>query len=315
MATRDFVPRADGEGSIGTAAKNWKRGYFKELTLPDDGKKEFLNELVGAFFGHSAGSHNALPRGKDLTSYYDSGEMSAAIAAETFDDIFPGDYIIKSITIPAISYQDDAGNTISKAAQTFANHKFIIGDLNYHKGRGDTETTKPHVLVFSEGRLGQSRMNRENKTDGGYTGSEMWKYIIPKYAEAFQNAFGSSHILSHRELLTKTTSPTGASAAGAGWVGTTTDWEWTSVLVNLFNEVMIYGCHPNSSSLYDVGDCCQQVAAFRHDKKLQTALRTWNWLRAVASASHFAGASVASYAAGTSASHAGGGVRPYALLT
>ena len=315
MATRDFVPRADGEGNIGTAAKNWQRGYFKGLTLPDDGKKEFLNELVGAFFGHSAGSHNALFRGKDLTSYFDSGEMSAAIAAETFDDIFPGDYIIKSITIPAISYQDDAGNTISKAAQTFANHKFIIGDLNYHKGRGDTETTKPHVLIFSEGRLGQSRMNRENKTDGGYTGSEMWKYIIPKYAEAFQNAFGSSHILSHRELLTNTTSPTGASAAGAGWVGTANNWEWASALANLFNEPMVYGNHPNSSSLYDIGDCNTQVAAMRHDKSLSFTRTAWCWLRAVASASFFAVANGRGDAHSGGASGAGGGVRPYSLLT
>ena len=33
MATRNFVPRADGEGSIGTAAKNWFSGYFKQLNV------------------------------------------------------------------------------------------------------------------------------------------------------------------------------------------------------------------------------------------------------------------------------------------
>lgn len=33
MATRNFVPRADGEGSIGTAAKNWLSGYFKQLNV------------------------------------------------------------------------------------------------------------------------------------------------------------------------------------------------------------------------------------------------------------------------------------------
>lgn len=33
MTTRNFVPRADGEGSIGTAAKNWFSGYFKQLNV------------------------------------------------------------------------------------------------------------------------------------------------------------------------------------------------------------------------------------------------------------------------------------------
>ena len=33
MATRNFVPRADGEGSIGTAAKNWGNGFFKKAAI------------------------------------------------------------------------------------------------------------------------------------------------------------------------------------------------------------------------------------------------------------------------------------------
>ena len=43
MSTRNFVPRADGEGSIGTSAKNWLSGYFKQLNVAsvtvDDSKK------------------------------------------------------------------------------------------------------------------------------------------------------------------------------------------------------------------------------------------------------------------------------------
>lgn len=43
MATRNFVPRGDGEGSIGTPAKNWLGGYFKRLNVADvtvDGNKK-----------------------------------------------------------------------------------------------------------------------------------------------------------------------------------------------------------------------------------------------------------------------------------
>lgn len=31
MATRDIVPRANNEGSIGTASKKWNKGYFTEV--------------------------------------------------------------------------------------------------------------------------------------------------------------------------------------------------------------------------------------------------------------------------------------------
>lgn len=31
--TRNIVPRADGEGSLGTEEKNWQQGYFKDITV------------------------------------------------------------------------------------------------------------------------------------------------------------------------------------------------------------------------------------------------------------------------------------------
>lgn len=49
-------------------------------------------------------SHNSIYRGKDLTSYFASGEMSQAIANGTFKDIYIGDYIIKPITVDGTTY-------------------------------------------------------------------------------------------------------------------------------------------------------------------------------------------------------------------
>ena len=37
MATKNYVPRADGEGSIGTAAKKWLKGFFSSLFLGSSG--------------------------------------------------------------------------------------------------------------------------------------------------------------------------------------------------------------------------------------------------------------------------------------
>ena len=48
MATRNFVPRADGEGSIGTAAKAWGNGYFKSLQMPETGNANLAATLFDA---------------------------------------------------------------------------------------------------------------------------------------------------------------------------------------------------------------------------------------------------------------------------
>ena len=36
MATKNYVPRADGEGEIGTAAKNWLKGWFKSIFISNN---------------------------------------------------------------------------------------------------------------------------------------------------------------------------------------------------------------------------------------------------------------------------------------
>ena len=193
-------------------------------------------------------------------------------------------------------------------------YDIVIGDCDYHLHRGNIETTAHHVLAFTRVYIGNEHMNATNTTVGGYTGSDMWKTILPKYTTAIKNAFGSSHILTHRELLSNDESDTTASAAGAGWSGCTTGWGWYDVDVNLFNEPMVYGNHPLSSSGFDIGDCNTQVAAMRHDKSLLFTRTHWCWLRAVVSLSRFACVDSYGVAGCYDASDGGGGVRVYFLL-
>jgi hypothetical protein len=247
---------------------------------------------------HNAGAHNALFRGKDITDYWTSGGLYTAIAAGTFAGIYPGDYIRVPITVN--------GSTTT--------YDIVIGDCDYHLHRGDTETTTHHVLAFTRMHIGNEHMNATNVTTGGYIGSDMWKTILPKYTTAIKNAFGSSHILTHRELLSNAESDTIASAAGAGWSGGSTGWGWYDVDVNLFNEPMVYGCRPFSSSAFDVGDCNTQVAAMIHDKSLSFTRSYWCWLRAVVSSSRFAYAGSNGHADYYDASIGDGGVRVYFLL-
>lgn len=246
----------------------------------------------------SAASHNALYRGKDLTSYFNSGAMSTAIANGTFDDIYPGDYIIKTLTVDGTTYN---------------NMKWIVGDLDYHLHRGDTETTTHHVVLYPETNLGTARMNASDTTSGGYQGSEMWITTIPKYATGIINAFGSGHVLTHRERLTKAIDANAYSGGGGMGNGATVwaDGEWVDVKVNLFNEAMMYGNAPFASSGRDTYDCNKQLASFRYGQNFTRAC--WCWLRDVASAIFFANAGRCGEADFGSASDVDG-VRPYFLL-
>lgn len=253
-----------------------------------------LNQIIP----QSAAAHNAFYRGKDLTSYFMSGEMSKAIAAGTFANIFIGDYITKTVTVNGMTYTDV---------------KWIVGDLDYHLHRGDTETTAHHVILYPETDLGSARMNAINTTVGGYQGSEMWTTTIPKYATGIVNAFGSDHVLVHRERLTKAIDSNAYSGAGGVGNGATiyTDGEWTNVTVNLFNEAMMYGHAPFASSGRDTYDCNKQIAAFRYGQNFTR--NSWCWLRDVASATYFAYAYSYGQADYAYASYVYG-VRPYFLL-
>lgn len=246
----------------------------------------------------SAAAHNAIYRGKDLTAYFNSGEMSAAIADGSFRNIYPGDYITKSITIDGTTY---------------SNAKFIVMDLDYHLHCGDTETTAHHVVIMPEEQLGTAQMNTEHTSTGGYLGSAMWTTHIPKVVAGFEAAFGVDHILEHRELLSNAMDANLKSNAYDGWSGTASGWAWASVKANLANENMVYGAPVLSSSLFDTGEYNSQLAAFRLNHGLICSKRYWWWLRSVAYASYFcivgANGNADYYAAANSF-----GVRPIALL-
>lgn len=230
---------------------------------------------------HLYKNHNTIKNCKNLLNSYSLDDLSAMISSGLFDDIYVGDYI-------------EMPMTSTYGTETV---RWMIAGLNVFKHCGDTEITNNHmVMVPEDSFVNLAQMNSTNVTTGGYVGSAMYTTVLPNYLTAIQNAFGSSHILSHRELFSTAVTTTTPSMAGAGFAGASTSWGWQTVSLSLMNEVQLYGSMVCSSSFYDVGDGKVQFPLFRQAPELiqtgrglngATAVRRAYWLRAVASSTNF----------------------------
>ena len=112
--------------------------------------------------------------GRSLTA-----EQAAAIKAGTFEDIYLGDY-----------WQIDGVD-------------YIVAGFDYWYQCGDTACTTHHVVIIPRNHLYTYHMNASNTTEGGYVGSDMYKNGLTQAKATFNAAFGSAHILNHREHQTK----------------------------------------------------------------------------------------------------------------
>ena len=238
--------------------------------------------------------------GRDITAAFKNGPVSAYIANGTFKDIFPGDYITKQVTISGTAY----------------NVNWVIADCDYwiNKGDGATGMTAHHVAIVPQQPIFSANLNATNTTEGGYKGSRLYRETIPACATGIVSAFGSSHILTFRDLITNTVDNNVASRGYSGWIGASVPWGgWASVQCNLMTEYMVMGAPHYSSSGIDAGVATRQFSAFRlSEKAINYNWQAW-WLRDVVSSSLFAivygNGTVPAYYASNAL-----GVRPFALL-
>ena len=279
--------------------------------------REFKNKLASVaakrtiydLVPDGAASHRNFYRGKDITAAFNAGTISTNIANGTFRDIFPGDYIRKSITVPQILKAD---GTTEYIAQTTYTVNFIIADLDIWLSRGDTATTAHHVAIVPQSVVFNSIMNETNTTEGGYAGSFMNTNVMPAFATGLQNAFGASHLISFRWWEDTTVNANVPSAGYAGWTGALLgNASWNSYICHLMQEGMVYGQKVWASSGCD--ECmCGQFAAFRLNSNLVYNRQNY-WLSDVVSSAYFALVYGTGYAGASGASYVGG-VRPFALL-
>lgn len=250
-----------------------------------------LSELKEIVVAPNAGAHNAIYRGKDITELFYDGTLTKQIAAGTFDDVFVGDYII--------------GKSSGR--------KYLVADINYRLGCGDTECTTPHILMIPEKTMGLAQMNATNDTTGAYVGSAMYTTNLAAYKTIIQNDFGTGHILKHRNHLQNAVT-NGYESAGT----------WFDSDIELMSEKMVYGndifhnvmngtAIPNN---YVIDKSQLSLFRFRPDlivARNDSNARQWWWLRDVVSSAYFAGV----YSSGRANSHHASnshGVRPAFLI-
>lgn len=253
-----------------------------------------------ATYPDGAEAHNAMWGGRDITAAFDAGTVSEHIADGTFKDIFPGDYITKQVTISGTTY------TVN----------WVIADCDYWINKGDQGNGMEthHVVIVPQAPIFSANMNATNTTEGGYKGSRMYTETIPACATGIVNAFGSDHILTFRDHLTRDLN-TSAVPSGITVFTGAPNWNgaWYSQQCNLLSEAMVYdGPHCASSALDNIM-ATRQMSAFRLSERLINYNRQWWWLRDVVSSANFAHVNGSGAANAYNASRVFG-VRPFALL-
>ena len=269
-----------GDGVV-TSAK-LAAGAVGASNLADDAVTRAKMAIDAFTLADNAGAHNAVYRGQNLGSSVTAAQW-AAIQAGTFEDLFIGDFW----TINDVNWR--------------------IAAFDYYYGTGDTECTTHHVVIVPDTSLYSHVMNETNITTGGYIGSKMRTEGLAQAKTTINNAFGSSHILSHRQMLINAV--TNGKPSGGSWYDST---------VELMTEQNVYGgkifSMGNDGStipyLYTIDK--SQFPLFAYDPSM-ISNRQGFWLRDVVSATRFADVYLRGNANYNDAS-ASFGVRPYCCV-
>lgn len=203
-----------------------------------------------------AGAHNAIYRGASLGTSVSDAQW-AAIADGTFAGLYIGDYW----TINSVVYR--------------------IAAFDYYYNTGDTACTTHHAVIVPDKRLYTHKMNDTDTTTGAYVGSKMYTEGLDAAKATINSAFGSAHILSHRQFLQNTTT-SGYASAGS----------WYDSTAELMNELCLYGCKIYGNLLHGTATPSEktvdksQYPLFAYRPDLIVNLQ-WFWIRDVASETKF----------------------------
>ena len=333
MSTKNIVPRADGEGSLGTTAKRWGDVQTKKLTSQGAVNAGSIT-TEGTVTAGNITTEGAVNAGSITTEgTVTAGNVSAdemtidgktVIASDTETTAYQRNGIYRGKNLGTItsaniaSFLSEHEVSTGKFTGLYVGDEITIQDGEYNAvwliagfdteyNKGDTAFTTHHITLIPKTPLYDDQMNSSNVTTGSYKGSAMHTTKLPALATKLKTALGT-HLLKHRAILGNAVNTEAAAAGASTWKGMTSGWEWTDVECVLPTEVQVYGATIWSSSGWDTGEAEQKLPVFNFINPVQFS--RWSfWLRGVASGTGFCdcggdGSADASYASNSN------GVRP-----
>ncbi len=266
---------------------------------------------------NTTGYHNGLCRGADITEYFDSGLLSDNLENNNFVNIYPGDFIIKTLQIPEITYTDKSGTEVTRAAETYTDMQWDVVALNYFYGTGgapDHLTTAAHIVLMPMKALSRNiSMNPTADVTGGYVGTDMFTVHMPVYTAAIKAAFGDSHVLMHYEYLTNAVNAEAPAGGASNRVGTATGGTFVEVGANIPNESMIFGGRKYGSGV-ESGTKPSILPLFMYTDKRISSDRSGYFLSDIADSTHFTISGGMPNIINANTTMGSMGVRPYFLL-
>lgn len=270
VADTDVLPVDGANGTKGVTFGNLSTAALNKLMSKtyglDQGTKTLpaaINELYTGAARNNAGGHNSIFRGKNLGTSYTSA-MSKAIQAGTFDDLFVGDYLTINGTVYRV-----AGFNLGKQIgdkSSLGNCMCLVPDSAlYNAQMHNTDSGQ-----YTEGAA-------NNVTTGAYANSDMRTTNLAQATQKIVNDFGSSHVMSYRDILPNATAD-----------GQASGWAWYDCKVELMSETMVYGTKVWANSGYEVGCINSQFPLFALAPEY-IHRRFGYWLRGVGSAAYFCG--------------------------
>lgn len=260
---KQFRITVDDTGSLTTESNGVKKttGTYSKPSggIPKTDLSDAVQASLGKadIIGTTGSGHNSIYRGKYLGTSVTEAQWQE-IANGTFDDMYIGDYW----TIGGITYR--------------------IAAFDYYLRTGDFDMTTHHATLVPDEFMYEQVMNDSNTTTGGYVGSKMYTTGLDDAKATINNAFGSAHILTHRQYLCNAVSD--GKPSGSSWYDST---------VELMTEQNVYGGRVFGA----ISDGSTTLKSFTVDKSQYPLFvfrpdlisdRHGFWLRDVVSNSHFA---------------------------
>ena len=311
MSTKNIVPRADGEGGLGTPAKRWGDVQTKKLTsegvvnagsITAEGTVTAGNITTEGVVNAGSITAEGTVTAGNVSADGMTIDGKTVIASDTETTAYQRNGIYRGKNLGTITSANIAsflsehevstgkftglyvGDEITIQDGTY-NAVWLIAGFDTEYNKGDTAFTTHHITLIPKTALYNDQMNSSDTTAGGYKGSAMHTTKLPALATKLQTALGT-HLLTHRAMISNAVNTEAASGGSSAWKGMASGWEWTDVKCVLPTEVQVYGGTAFSSSGWDTGEAEQKLPVFNFINPVQFG-RWAFWLRCVASSANF----------------------------